>query len=336
MPSALSEPRGSIFFCDNRCSEKAVRCWQFASVVVERSSNSEFVSAVLLRAAGTAGRAEAELVAMESSRGGEGTSWKNLENHGKRAFHASYVGVFFSHKGRGEEDSGRCRAGEARRNTRSVAAGISSQGDLGAGQKIEDMGCSSEVDRKGYVAMRDSRWEDFKEECRVQGKSSEWAPGTIREAYEKVVKEEAGRLGVVRAILRKSTDFLRRIIAPVEWEESLCRTSARTATVFSVGLHLVSTAKKRCSWWCAICGERYEWRAPDRILAVQLGANEDEAKVFRAHAVAQGLCENLIDALKLLAKQQKYCDSPIQNIIMKEKCRERITNRLRSFIASSG
>ena len=39
--------------------------------------------------------------------------------------------------------------------------------------------------------------------------------GTTREAYEKVVKEEAGRLGIVREILRKSTDFLRRIIAPV-------------------------------------------------------------------------------------------------------------------------
>ena len=45
--------------------------------------------------------------------------------------------------------------------------------------------------------MRDT-WEDFKEECRVKGKSSDWAPGTIREAYEKVVREEAARLGNVR------------------------------------------------------------------------------------------------------------------------------------------
>ena len=34
VPSALSEPRGAIYFCDNRCSEKAIRYWQFASVVV--------------------------------------------------------------------------------------------------------------------------------------------------------------------------------------------------------------------------------------------------------------------------------------------------------------
>ena len=56
----------------------------------------------------------------------------------------------------------------------------------------------------------------------------------------------------------------------------------------------------------------------------------------RATHIQLGRCENLINALKLLANQQKDGDSPIQNIIMglKEKCRERITNGLRSFIAS--
>ena len=69
---------------------------------------------------------------------------------------------------------------------------------------------------------------------------------------------------------------------------------------------------------------------------VQLGTNEDEAKVFGAHAVPKGLCENLINALKLMANQQKDGDSPIQTLIvgLEEKCRERMTNGLRSFIAS--
>ena len=35
VPSALCEPRGAIYFCDNHCSEKAVGYWQFGSVVVE-------------------------------------------------------------------------------------------------------------------------------------------------------------------------------------------------------------------------------------------------------------------------------------------------------------
>ena len=62
-------------------------------------------------------------------------------------------------------------------------------------RRNEDMGCSSEVMRKGYFALRVRRWEDFKEECRVTGKSSERTSGTIRDAFEKVVKEDAGRLG---------------------------------------------------------------------------------------------------------------------------------------------
>ena len=37
---------------------------------------------------------------------------------------------------------------------------------------------------------------------------------------------------------------------------------------------------------------------------VQKGVSASSAKVFKAHAVPQGLCENLINALKLLANQQ--------------------------------
>ena len=63
--------------------------------------------------------------------------------------------------------------------------------------------------------MRDGRWEEFKEGCRRKEKSSEWALEIRREAYEKVTKKEVGHLGIVQDILRKSTNFLRRIIAPV-------------------------------------------------------------------------------------------------------------------------
>ena len=58
---------------------------------------------------------------------------------------------------------------------------------------------------------------------------------------------------------------------------------------------------------------------------VQLGTTEDEATVFRAHAVPQGLCENLIN---------RDGDSPIQNIFtgLRERCREGTMNGLRSFI----
>ena len=40
VPSAISIPRGPLFWCDNRCSDKALRFWQFASVLVETGEES--------------------------------------------------------------------------------------------------------------------------------------------------------------------------------------------------------------------------------------------------------------------------------------------------------
>ena len=79
----------------------------------------------------------------------------------------------------------------------------------------------------------------------------------------------------------------------------------------------VSAGKKHCSWWCAICGEKNDWRAPNRLVVVQTRDSASQAKVFKAHAVPQGLCENLINAFKLLANQPKDGDSPVQSIVAK-------------------
>ena len=51
------------------------------------------------------------------------------------------------------------------------------------------------------------------------------------------------------------------------------------------------------------------------MLVVRLGTSANEAKVFKARAAPQGLCEILINALKLLANQQKDGDSPIQSTV---------------------
>ena len=96
----------------------------------------------------------------------------------------------------------------------------------------------------------------------------------------------------------------------------------------------VSAGKKHCSWWCAICGEKSERRAPNRLLVVQTGENASQAKVFKVHAVPQGACENLINALKLLANQQKDGDSSIQSIVtgLCERSRKGIMDGLRNII----
>ena len=84
---------------------------------------------------------------------------------------------------------------------------------------------------------------------------------------------------------------------------------------------------------CAICGEKHDWKQPNRLLVVQTGESIDQANVFKAHAVPQGLCANLISALKLLANQQEDKDNLIQNIVtnLGEGNRKGLTEGLREF-----
>ena len=65
------------------------------------------------------------------------------------------------------------------------------------------------------LPCKDGSWEEFKERFREEENSSEWTLGKIREAHENIAKDEIGRLGIVQENLRKSTDFLRRVIASV-------------------------------------------------------------------------------------------------------------------------
>ena len=69
------------------------------------------------------------------------------------------------------------------------------------------------------------------------------------------------------------------------------------------------------NWLCAICGEKYDWKQPNRLLVVRIGGSIEQAKVFEAHAVPQGLCANLVKSLKLLANQQEDGDGLLQNIV---------------------
>ena len=64
-----------------------------------------------------------------------------------------------------------------------------------------------------------------------------------------------------------------------------------------------------------MCGKKYDWKQPNRLLVLQTGESVEQAKVFKAHAVLQGLCANLINVLKLLANQQDDGDGLQQSIV---------------------
>ena len=120
-------------------------------------------------------------------------------------------------------------------------------------------------------------------------------------------------MSIVQETMLRSTDYLRRIIAPV-------------------GGHGGVTMSYL--WWCAICGEKYDWRQPNMLLVVQTGESFEQAKVFKAHTVPQGLCAHLINALNWLANQQEDGDGLLQDIVtnLGKVSRKGLTDGLREFI----
>ena len=73
-----------------------------------------------------------------------------------------------------------------------------------------------------------------------------------------------------------------------------------------------------------------DWKQRNSLLVVQTGESVDQAKVFKAHAVQHGLCENLINA------QQKDGDGLTQSIVTNlcEGSRKGFMHGLREFVKS--
>ena len=129
-----------------------------------------------------------------------------------------------------------------------------------------------------------------------------------------------GHLSTAQDILRKSTDFLRRVTAPKDGVGGVtlsdgclhCRCFPHEDCIWWVSS---GHGKKQCNWWGAACGGQYDWRAPNRLQIIQDSADPREAKVFRAHTVPEGMCDNLTNSLKLLTHQQKDGDTPVGKVV---------------------
>ena len=160
--------------------------------------------------------------------------------------------------------------------------------------------------------------EEYTSIFRVEVKATDWAFDRIKEAFEQVAEDEAEKLSTVPEIMIRSTDYLRRIMAPFGEQGGVTMSClCPNCNSFNLGDYIwwVSGRQGRNNWWCATCGEKYGRKQPNRLLVVQTGESINQAKVFKAHAVPQGLCANLINALTLLANQQEDGDGLIQNIV---------------------
>ena len=85
---------------------------------------------------------------------------------------------------------------------------------------IEQQGIPKEDGRmtnmkKGFTALKNGTWVEYKETFRKEMKASEWAFDMIKEAFKLVAQDETENMSVVQEIMFKSTDYLRRTTAPV-------------------------------------------------------------------------------------------------------------------------
>ena len=142
-----------------------------------------------------------------------GRMWKVM---GHEQFKKWNVGVFFLSQ---EHNQGRflkMRRGTGKKDYKVSGNRNPFQRGSGASQRKCGHGMWRPNDAvKLFVATRDGSWEGFRKGCREKEKSSAWTVKKIREAFEKVAKEEIGRFDNVQENLRKSKDFLWRTTAPV-------------------------------------------------------------------------------------------------------------------------
>ena len=147
-----------------------------------------------------------------------------------------------------------------------MAAGIASQGILGASEllprhRLQRINDEERLHRiKRWNVGRISR--DFSEKMRA----SEWAIDRMKEASDLAAKE-AEKMSIAQEIMLKSTDYLRRIIAPFGGQggvtmSSLCPNC--NCFLLEGCVWWVSAGKKYTSQWCAVCGEKYDWKQPNR------------------------------------------------------------------------
>ena len=175
--------------------------------------------------------------------------------------------MFHFHKGMGKEDTSGRHTSKTGRNTKSVATRVSFK--VEQVKRSADTDCNAQMVRRAYNAKQLDNWESFKEECRKEGQLCEWTIERLQEAYDKVALEDIGRLSIAEDILRKSMDFLRRIIAPVDGMGGVTLSCVCPhCNSFSLDDYIwwVSTGhgdgnnreKKHCNWWCAACGGQHE------------------------------------------------------------------------------
>ena len=77
-----------------------------------------------------------------------------------------------------------------------------------------DTDCTKSMMKEGFTALKGGDWEEYDNTFRKEVKATEWAFDRIKEAFEQAAQDDARKMSIVQEIMIRSTDYLRRIIAP--------------------------------------------------------------------------------------------------------------------------
>ena len=170
---------------------------------------------------------------------------------------------------------------------------------------------------------------------RVEVKATEWTFDKMKEAFEQVAQDEPEKLSIVKDIMVRS-GLPARVIAPAGGQGGVamsylcpnCNSFPLEEYIWCVSGKKEQQLVVRDLW------REIQWEAAKQAFGRTTGDSTEQAKVFKAHAVPQGLCINLVSALKLLAYQQEDGDGLLQNIVtnLGKESRKGLTDGLREFI----
>ena len=217
LPSAISVPLKPLFRCDNQCIEKSLGYWQLASVVVNEGDEANTTNLRRkcfnkhLQAKGEKQLSNVQWRQVVEKKACRGRMWKMME---KEPYLRGMWEYFLQERSRVK------RFRELVDENRQAGIQGKRQQESPAREYLEQVKCCHDTDcnepmMKSFTALEDGNWEEYKATFRRKMKASEWAFDRIKEAFRKVAQDEAEKVSFVQEIMLRSTDYMRRITAPV-------------------------------------------------------------------------------------------------------------------------
>ena len=114
--------------------------------------------------------------------------------------------------------------------------------------------------RQAYNVEMSGDWANYLEHFLGNGTLSVWLSANVRECKNEAEQEDEGRQSIAQDILRKGTDFLRRIIVAEGQGGVTLSYVCPHCHPLEDYIWWVSAwhGKKHCNLWCAACGGQLE------------------------------------------------------------------------------